>query len=207
MTAVFEAIGDLFARGGWVMWPLAVLSVTALTLIFERAWFWLSTNHPVRSQRLTRLNRCLREGDVTAAKSLVTTDESVYAELTRRLLDDGASDAVATEALEALRPRIDRFMPTLGTIITAAPMLGILGTVTGIIGAFEELSRTTQPDLDAVGGAIAQALLTTVVGLAIAIVVLFPFMSFKAQIDRTLGRMETIIASAQSTGDAQPEKV
>ena len=89
-------------------------------------------------------------------------------------------------------------MPTLGTIITAAPMLGILGTVMGIISSFEVLSAkelSTKPA--EVGAGIAEALLTTVAGLVVAIVTLFPYNAFRAQIDRVYGRIDTIIASAR----------
>jgi len=114
------------------------------------------------------------------------------------VLDSSASDAAALQAVESQRPRLTRFMPTLGTIITAAPMLGILGTVTGIISAFRVLSdQQAVTDPTAVAGGIAEALLTTVAGLAVALVVLFPFNAFRAQIERAMGRLEALLAAAQ----------
>ena len=100
----------------------------------------------------------------------------------RQLTAEKATDAAATDAVERQRPKLERFMPTLGTIITAAPMLGILGTVLGIIGAFDLLGE--QPGdmkLEAISGKIAEALITTVAGLIIALIVLFPSNAFRAQ--------------------------
>jgi biopolymer transport protein ExbB len=105
---------------------------------------------------------------------------------------------VAVEAVEAQRPRFDRFMVTLSTIITAAPLLGILGTVFGIIQSFNLLGeQTTLTDPRAVSVGIAEALLTTALGLIVALLTLFPYMIFRGQVDRAMGRLESVIAAAQ----------
>jgi biopolymer transport protein ExbB len=111
---------------------------------------------------------------------------------------EGVSDAVAAEAIEDERHRLDRFMVTLSTIITAAPLLGILGTVLGIIQSFELLGgKSTLTDPTAVAGGIATALLTTAFGLVVALVTLFPYMAFKGQVGHALGRIEAMVAAAQ----------
>ena len=85
-----------------------------------------------------------------------------YGRLARRLYFEGVTDAVASEAVEDERGRLDRFMVTLSTIITAAPLLGILGTVIGIIQSFQLLgTQSTLTDPREVAGGIAAALLTT----------------------------------------------
>ena len=114
------------------------------------------------------------------------------------MLDHGASDAVAMEAVEMQRPRIDRFMVALSTIITAAPLLGILGTVVGIIQSFRLLGeQAALSDPTDVAGGIAAALITTAFGLIIALVTLFPYMLFRSWSSRAIGRLETLIAAAQ----------
>ncbi len=200
MPNMFSQLTDATARlmdqGGWVMWPLIALSITALTLIFERTWFWLSTNSPIRTAKLDRLSSHLRRGETDQARQLLQDDTSVYGRFAIRLLEHGHSDAAITEAGEQQRSRLDRFMPTLGTIITAAPMLGILGTVTGIISSFRVLGQSEAlTDPNRIGAGIAEALLTTAVGLVIALVVLFPHNAFRAQVDRTLSRMESLAAA------------
>jgi len=196
---MFDAFVQLMQRGSWAMWPLLVLSVIGVALIFERAWFWLRTNPAGRLERIAKIASLLRHARIDAVRPLVANDGSVYGRLAQVLIDEGADESVVTEAIETQRPRVERFMSTLSTIITAAPMIGILGTVTGLIGAFRVLATTQGTiELSDISGPIAEALLTTAAGLVVAVVVLFPYNAFRAQIDRTLGRMETIYAAASS---------
>jgi biopolymer transport protein ExbB len=195
--AALQGLVGLIERGQWAMYPLLALSIVAVTLIFERCWFWVVTNNPWRIAKLRRAARHLRDDNAAAARALVDGDRSVYGRLVRQMLDEGHADAAVTDAVERQRGAMDRFMPTLGTIITAAPMLGILGTVTGIIGAFDLLGGGEIQNVEKVGGEIGEALITTGTGLVIALIVVFPYNAFRAQVDRTLGRMETLVAAAR----------
>ena len=196
-----EAIRDLSMlvdRGGYVMIPLLILSIISVSLILERCWFWYSVEGLDSMRRLEQLNAVLRDGDLEAGKKIANQDASPYGAVAKSLLDIGASDAVAMEAVESQRPRIDRFMVALSTIITAAPLLGILGTVLGIIQSFRLLGdQAVLTDPSDVAGGIAAALLTTALGLIIALVTLFPYMLFKGWSTRALGRLEALIAAAQ----------
>jgi biopolymer transport protein ExbB len=198
VDSVFEALGDWMHRGGWVMWPLGLLSLTALTLIFERCWFWAIAGVCWRRYGYAERAYELRQARWDATRTAIASDHSIYGDMLRRVLAEQATDAAATQAIEDQRHRMERFMPTLSTIITAAPMLGILGTVMGIISAFHVLSEEAVTDPSKVAGGIAEALLTTVFGLLIAIPVLFPYNAFRVQIDRALSRMETLVAAAQA---------
>ena len=128
-----------------------------------------------------------------------SSDRSPYGHIAQLLIKEGATDAVAVEAMEAQRPKIDRFMGSLSTIITAAPLMGILGTVVGIIRSFRILGGgegdLTDPSVVSLG--IAEALLTTALGLVVALITLFPYMIFKGQVDRAIGRVESLVAAAQ----------
>lgn len=200
---IYDSASDVILRGGWVMWPLLAMSIVGLTLVFERTWFFLRTNNPWRVGRFNRIGYYLRNDQREQAGALLSSDDSVYGRLLQQLLSEGVTDATAVNAVESQRPRLERFMATLGTIITAAPMLGILGTVTGIISSFQLLGDQTVTDPAKVGGGIAEALLTTVAGLIVALLVLFPYNVFRAQIDRTLGRMESLIAAAAHDSQAR----
>ena len=95
-------------------------------------------------------------------------------------------------------------MVWLDTVITAAPLLGILGTVVGIIQSFRLLGeQQTLTDPREVAGGIAAALLTTALGLIVALMTLFPYMIFRSQVGRALGRLESIIAAAQQGATAE----
>ncbi len=202
MQAIYDAIGQLLERGGWVMYPLIALSIISLTLIFERLWFWWRTNNPQATARLSKIANLLRTGNADAAREMVSGDTSVYGRLIDSMLEQGAGEAAVTEAVEIQRPRLERFMPTLNTVITAAPLLGILGTVTGIIGSLNVMSDEGMvTDPTQLAGPIAEALLTTVAGLGVALVVLFPYNAFQAQIDRTLGRIEGLVAAHRSADE------
>jgi biopolymer transport protein ExbB len=198
MNELLEGLQMLLERGGPVMIPLLVLSVCSLALIIERIIFWTSLNSRVGIGRITAINTALRKGDLARARGLVEGDRSPYGHLANRLMEDGATDAVALAAVDEARPALDRYMIALSTVITAAPLLGILGTVIGIIQSFQLLgSQSTLTDPTEVAGGIAAALITTAFGLIVALITLFPYMLFKGQSIRAIGRMETLIASAQ----------
>ena len=196
-----EAAWDIFGlieRGGFVMWPLLAVSVLSLAISLERLWFWSRLHSSREHARLRKLLRALRNGDRSRAEECLEELGGVYDQLTRKLLEEGPDDAIAMEAIEDLRGTTERFSGILSTIITASPMLGILGTVTGIIQSFELLggARTIVDPRDVSGG-IAEALITTAAGLIIALATLFPYMVFKAQADRALGRFEAIVSAAK----------
>lgn len=186
-------------RGGWVMWPLLLLSVVSVTLCLERGWFWSRLHGPNRLARLNRLSSALRTGNRPEAQRLAgKARRSVYSALASKLLAERATDALAIECVEELRPSVERFMPMLSTIITAAPLLGILGTVTGLISSFELLGTSHMiTDPREISGGIAEALISTAAGLIVALITLFPYMIYKGHVERAYRRMESIIAAAQ----------
>ncbi|MCB9844066.1 MAG: MotA/TolQ/ExbB proton channel family protein [Phycisphaeraceae bacterium] len=187
----------LFEKGGPVMWPLLVMSVISVALTLERGVFWVRTHRPGRRKWLFSLADALRTGDRAAAKAIAADDSSLYADAADLILARKVGPASAVELAETFRPVFDRFSLTLSTVITAAPLLGILGTVTGIIRSFQLLGGSAQvTDINAVAGGIAEALITTAAGLVVALITLFPYMVFRAQSDRCLGNIELLVASA-----------
>jgi len=197
-TEVMQDLSTLIDKGGYVMVPLLVLSIISVALILERCWFWLLVGGRGSMRRIEKLNSVLRRGEFEKAMKLVKKDSSPYGLVAKALLEDGSSDAVAMEAVELQRPRIDRFMVALSTIITAAPLLGILGTVLGITQSFRLLGeQSVLTDPSDVAGGIAAALLTTALGLIVALVTLFPYMLFRGWSSRAIGRIEAVIAAAQ----------
>ena len=151
-------------RGGPVMWPLLLLSMLAATLVVERLVFWLRERRQPAPQ--------------------------VAAELCARATGELEPDDELELLLDGEQFRLERGMATLDTIIAAAPMLGILGTVLGVIEAFESLAARANPDPMAVTGGISQALITTASGLVIALAVLFPYGFFRTRIRKRLSELE-----------------
>ena len=130
-------------RGGPVMWPLLVLSIWAATVVVERLLFWWRERRRPAPQAIEEL-LAGGNGDL---------DPECRLDL---MLDEE-------------QRRLERGMGTLDTIFAAAPMLGILGTVLGVIGAFDSLAARANPDPMAVTGGISEALVTTMLGLIVAI--------------------------------------
>lgn len=200
MGQIFQTIGDLMSRGGPVMWPLAALSLVTLALVIERAMFWGSMHRPGRARWVIEAADRLRAGDEAGARAVASRDSGPYGELVRAILTLPASPTLAVELTERSRQRVERFGTSLSTTITAAPLLGILGTVVGIIQSFDLLGQTRHiAEIESVASGIAQALITTAFGLVIALVALFPHMVYRAQADRFFGAVETLCAARLSS--------
>jgi biopolymer transport protein ExbB len=192
---MIDAMLQFFFTGGWVMYPLLAMSILAITLIFERVIFWFSAPRRSGIARLSHYARVLSSNDLHKARSDSSSDRSAEGTLVRESFasSDHPSEALAFSVIERIRPSIDRFATTLATIIAAAPLLGILGTVTGIIRSFDLLGEsTTVSDPSAVASGIAEALYTTAFGLAVALVAIFPHVYFRSKSEKTLSRLESL---------------
>ncbi|MDA0803966.1 MAG: MotA/TolQ/ExbB proton channel family protein [Planctomycetota bacterium] len=190
---------DTIMRGGPVMWPLLVLSVLALAMLLERAYFWARIDSPSARRRFDGLIDAARKGDADLSRGLAATDAGPYGYLANRLLDLGADDATAIASTETARAPMERGLAMLSFIVTAAPLLGILGTVLGIISSFELLGDTTGlRDPREVSGGIAEALVSTAAGLVVSLFALLPLMLFRARCDRGLSRLEAVIAAVRA---------
>jgi len=197
---MLQTVRAIFEAGGWVMYPLLALSFLSVTLSIERTLFWLRTHSGRTRKSVRRMRERLASGDLSGARGLADGDRTVYGLFVSVALDAAGSREPAEhdlhEAVEEVRPAIERFGATLSAVITAAPMLGILGTVTGIIASFRLLGGEGPiTDPAQVAGGIAQALYTTAFGLAIALLTLFPYVIFRAQSERSLARMESLGAA------------
>jgi biopolymer transport protein ExbB len=203
-----------FTLGGWVMFPLLLLSVLSVAATIERIVFWARTHGSGRMRKVLALARRLRSGDQSGTRALAENDRTVYGQLTRLLIRAGAfereglTEAEAREVIEQVRGPVERASVLQTTIITAAPMLGILGTVTGIIRSFTVLgSQEGITDPSAVAGGIAEALYTTAFGLIVALVTLFPYVVFRAHVERAFNGMELLASAAvrrSGPGDDRP---
>ena len=181
------------------MWPLLFLSVVTVSIVLERGIFWLRLDSRRGRNRYRGLAEALRRGDRSRIAGLVDGDDSPYASLARDLLEstDQVDEATAAVFSEEIRPRFERGLLMLSAIVTAAPMRGILGTVSGIIQSFELLGGdATITDPNQVSGGIAEALITTATGLVVALLALFPYMLFRGRQDRAIGRLESLATSA-----------
>ncbi|MEQ9454139.1 MAG: MotA/TolQ/ExbB proton channel family protein [Phycisphaeraceae bacterium] len=185
-----EAFWSLMDRGGPVMWPLAALSVLSLAVILERLWFLLRLAGPGSAAEAERLTQ-----SVAGDEAIVPKGASIYADLLFSVGEKRKAAAVQS-ALMTQRTRLERFLSFLSVVVTISPMLGILGTVLGIIDSFEVLSGADRGlDPADVGAGIAEALITTAAGLMVAVGALVGYQLLGGWVRRVQTRLE-ILADA-----------
>lgn len=176
---------DLFVKGGPVMWPLLVTSIVAVTVVIERSFFIVREcfrrDSGVVRDILQRVENCDYDGAVRLGEA---SNDYVARTLTYALTnrDKSVSDALLRAAGRELK-RYNRGLSVLDTVITLAPLLGLLGTVTGMIHSFGLLGGEEIEAPQAIAGGIAEALIATACGLAVAIVALLPFNYLNAQLE------------------------
>lgn len=170
------------------MWPILFCSILGFTIACERLfafWKYNFANYFFRSKQ-RQVIALTREGKYTEALAIAKSAESPICSIFAQALEH--REAGFTESLEAVSQetidRLRRGFSILDTVITVAPMLGILGTVTGIINTFNVLSATAIDNPTGATAGIAEALITTAAGLIVSIGCLFPFNFFVAQLKR-----------------------
>ncbi len=181
------------------MYPLLICSIIALTVIIERMIFWVVEDHR-RDQALVNDVLSLAErGDwETVRTSIGDSKDFALRILVAGILHKEFSMAKAMET--AATDEIDRMrqhLPILDTIITVSPLLGIFGTVIGIILSFEILGSAGIEEPQAVTAGIAQALITTASGLGIAILSLFPYNYFNSRVEKAAAYIEKYATSLE----------
>lgn len=189
-----RAMHDLFVKGGPLMWPLLACSVVSLTAVIDRLFFWFREARRRDASRQARVFRlteeaCFDEALADRGGRPNTVVRVLLAGLADR--EHGLTEAMAVAASDEIA-RMKQGMGVLDTIITMAPLLGILGTVTGIIQSFDLLGMTHIADPRGVADGIGQALITTAAGLAIAIATLVPYNYFVSRVQRETRRLEQV---------------
>src|SRR3954454_6659896 len=170
-----NTVVDLFHNGGPVMWPIGAVTLFAIAVIAERSWWWLQLARQRQPRQLDAVLSALESGDMQEAQQLSSNTGDpvlrvIHAGIThRRASLQGALQAAAGIELK----QAGRFLTAMDTIITLAPLLGLLGTVTGIMGSFQSVGGS-ELAVERVTGGIGEALIATAFGLGIAIFTLIP---------------------------------
>lgn len=190
---------DMFIKGGPVMYPLLVCSIIALTVVIERLFFWVGMDRLRNKQLVDDVLELCRRGDWESVR--VKTKGSrdyiirilIIGILHREFSMTKAMESAAAEEIKRMR----RYLNVLDTMITVAPLLGILGTVTGIIVSFEALGWAGIENPQAVTAGIAQALITTAFGLIIAIPSVIPYNYFNSRVENAVLDIEKYATSLE----------
>ena len=190
---------QFFKSGGPVMYPLLVCSIIVLTVVIERTIFWVKINMQRKRPLVDEILELCRSGDWEGVRiKTMGCKDYVIRILVGGILHREFSMLKAMEAAAADQvQRMQRYMGVLDTMITVAPLMGIFGTVTGIITSFEMLGAAGIDHPQAVTAGVAQALITTAAGLGIAIFSVFPYNYFNALVEKAAKDIEKYATSLE----------
>jgi biopolymer transport protein ExbB len=179
--------------GGWVIYPLTVLAIVALAITLDRGYaFW----------RFARMPQATEVAGLAGLAQLSNglPQQHAFSRIGRLLGDARAPLWRIETRVEAAAAQIERDMSRglwlLETIVTAAPLLGLLGTIVGMMRSFKLIGGDGLVNPSGVTGGVAQALIATAIGLVIALVALFAFNFFSRRIDRLMDDLESFANEA-----------
>jgi biopolymer transport protein ExbB len=188
----------------WVMWLMIGLSVASVTIMLERGWFYYSIRDDIPTLAQTLRDR-LRDDDVGAALGLLEKSPSAEAAVVvagLREADRGptAADKAMRGAAALQKMKLERRLAFLGTLGNNAPFIGLFGTVIGVVQAFEQLGKQGMGAAQSasagapqeVMAAIAEALVATAVGLAVAIPAVAAYNFYQRHTRAVLGNTDAL---------------
>jgi biopolymer transport protein ExbB len=191
-------IFQFFIQGGPIMWPILISAIVAVAVVGERSFWWWRESRKRDPQKMEQLLAALEHSDVPAATKIAEGSEDPVIRMIYRGLNhvhtslQGALQLAAGIELK----RAGRFLTVMDTLVTLAPLLGLLGTVTGLMGAFLHIG-SAELSVSAVTGGIGQALIATACGLGIAIFALIPFNFFSAKLTQLQFDLETAATNVE----------
>jgi biopolymer transport protein ExbB len=191
-------IVQFILKGGPVMYPILASALVAVAVVGERAFWWWRESRRRDGARMEKVLAALENADIPAATKLAEGSEDPVIRMMYRGLThvntslQGALELAAGIELE----RAGRFLTVMDTLVTLAPLLGLLGTVTGLMRAFLQVG-SAELAVTAVTGGIGEALIATACGLGIAIFSLIPFNYFSARLTRLQFELEAAATNVE----------
>jgi biopolymer transport protein ExbB len=183
---------DKFHKGGPIMWPILIISIVALTVVLERCIWWGGRWFRRDPKRIEKVFTAIENGDTAEASRLSRgSRDPVLRMLWNGLNHQHSSLEAALQVAAGIEiKRAGRFLVVMDTLVTLAPLLGLLGTITGLIKSFSFLGNE-ELAVQAVTGGIAEALIATACGLGIAIFALIPFNFFTSRVSNLEFELQT----------------
>jgi biopolymer transport protein ExbB len=202
---------EFFLKGGPVMWPILISALVAVAVVGERCFWWWRESRKRDPQKLEQILAALENSDTGAAAKIAADSEDPIIRVIRHGLNHvGHAHGSLLGALQiaagAELKRAGRFLTVMDTLVTLAPLLGLLGTVTGLMRAFLNIG-SAELSVTGVTGGIGEALIATACGLGIAIFSLIPFNYFSAKVSQLQFDLETaatnveVMVGGEKTGD------
>lgn len=201
---------ELFKHGGPIMWPILIVSFLMFTVAIERVLFIVRENRRRDPELVDKMLEKVESNDIDGAVELGKKSQDYVARIMVYALthkEHSLGNAFTRAASQEMQ-RFGQGLPTLDTCITAAPLLGLLGTVTGMMGTFAALNSGTGDIGSAatkITGGVAEALIATMCGIALAVLGLLPFNYLNARseearhdIEDASNSLEIIINKAEN---------
>lgn len=187
---------QILINGGWMMIPIVLALFIGIIIILERTWFFLRHRAVRAPEQMLNL---MEEGKLSDA--LAVAEQHCHPVL--QVLASGIVDrlnnpvrAMESRGLEEIG-KMKRGLPSLDTIITLGPLLGLLGTIIGMIDSFGIMASDGLGQPHAVTGGVAEALICTAAGIFVAVTILIPYNYFLARVDRETERIEYFATRAE----------
>tara|TARA_B100000941_G_scaffold213117_1_gene156532 strand:+ start:205 stop:804 length:600 start_codon:yes stop_codon:yes gene_type:complete len=177
----------IILSGGIIIWPIILLSIISLAIVLEKIWN-LARDIIIPKNLTENLISLISEGSLSERKIKKMSKDSVlgniFAQLVREKNKDKSSLRLKAEEVGRFEVnRLEQYLSLLGTIATVSPILGLLGTVMGMINIFSNLLESNLGSVSPLAGGIAEALVTTAAGLVVAIPTLIFFRHFSRTIE------------------------
>ncbi len=185
----------ILVKGGPVMIPLTLLSVLGLGVVIEKI-LSLTTQRVLQREIINCIESVRSAADIPMAIKICERYNTPFANVVRAGLEESASPlAVIRQAMEDTGrrevKRLSRYLVVLETVAAASPLLGLLGTVFGMINVFSVISISGVGQAGLLSGGIAQALITTAFGLSVGIPALIAYNFFDSRVDNFVIKIET----------------
>lgn len=184
-------VTETFIKGGWVMWPILAVFFLALCVLLDRAVWWLRFRSLLQSDRQEKARTAIGSGDFATAWKLSNGTSDPFLTNLSEGMTHAHTSMLAAMQLHAthLIEKSEARMWVISTLITLAPLLGLFGTVVGIMGSFSSIGDD-QLAASKVSGGIAEALIATACGISIAIICLLPYNFFRKRVSVLRGSLE-----------------
>jgi len=200
-----------FESGGPIMWPILVTGIVAVAVVGERTFWWWRESRRRDPQTLEKLFAALEGGDFAEASRLSKDSPDPIIGMIWHGMNHYHSSlqGALTVAAGAELQKAGRFLVVMDTLVTLAPLLGLLGTVSGIFRTFVALGTTQglEGQMGSITGGIGEALIATMCGLGIAIFALIPFNYFTRKVaqlhfelESAATNVEVMVAAAKQRG-------
>lgn len=186
---------DLIMKGGYIMIPMAILSIMTIYFFFER-FITLKKAAKLDANFMNHIKDYVHNGNMDAAKALCRTTEAPAA----RMIEKGISRIgkpikEIEESMEAIGKlevnRLEKNLSVLSLIGRIAPIFGFIGTIAGVIKIFYDISLTDNISIGVISSGLYQKMITSASGLTIGLLAFISYYILNAMLDKTINKMET----------------